>query len=363
MSRLVIDAHVHAQRFAPGFLKRNEPFTYRGLENVIMSEESWDNSRMMLADMDRLGVDMACVLTAFNMRNEMIYEQWRRYPDRIIPFCGYVETSHREWLGKEKFSADKAAQEVDFWLSRGFVGVGEILGMLPSKDMHLSIDENMRLLWPIMEVIRHHKAAALFHTGCIAYPDTCRLRAVDPILLDDVALAFPDVPIIVGHAGVQTGWYRSQPEHALMVAARHPNVYLELSQCQQEQIERAVFDPNIGPDKLLFGSDWGASISYRYFGRGRATTYAATPAGDPPHSLPLHMDWNLRQVRAIEMSEDDRAKILGMNMAKICKVDVKNILRAKEDRYGREIGWDQVKVRWEPAAQEPAAVTAGNQGR
>ena len=346
MSRLIIDAHVHTQRFTPGHQKRGEAFTYRGLEDVIMSQQPWDNSRMLLADMDRTGVDMAVVLTAFNMRNEMIAAQAARFPDRLIPFCCYVETSRREWAGEAPFSADDAAAEVDHWLSRGFVGIGETTGLLPSKSMDMPIEENLRLMWPIMEVAKKHDAPVLFHTGCIAYPDTCRLRGVDPLLVDDLALAFPEVSIIVGHAGVQTGWYKNFPENAAMVAGRHPNVYLEMSQCQQEQIERVLHDPNIGPDKLLFGSDWGTSISYQYYGQDR--TYAATPPGAPPTYLPLHMDWNLRQVMAIEMSEDDRAKILGLNMAKLCKVDVKGLMREKEERYGDQIQWDQVPAAWSP---------------
>ncbi len=68
MSRLVIDAHVHPQRFTPGFLKEGERFTYNKLENAIMSELPFDNSRTLLADMDRLGIDKACVLTAFAVR-------------------------------------------------------------------------------------------------------------------------------------------------------------------------------------------------------------------------------------------------------------------------------------------------------
>jgi hypothetical protein len=99
---------------------------------------------------------------------------------------------------------------------------------------------------------------------------------------------------------------------------------------------------------LLFGSDWGTSISYRYFGRGKNwATYAATPAGDPPAYLPLHFEWNLRQVRSIEMSEDDRAKILGLNIARLCKINVKEYLRRKEERYGDEIRWDEIGVAWQ----------------
>jgi len=314
-----------------------------------MSELPFDNSRALLADMDRLGIDKACILAAFAMRNEMILEQVRKFPDRLLGFCGFVETARSEWLGEEDFDPDRAAEEVDFWLSNGFTGVGELLGMLPDKKRRLSIDDNLRLLWPILEVCRRHSAPVLFHTGCIAYPDTCRLRAVDPILIDDIATDFADIPLIVGHAGVQTGWYESFPEHALMVAARHPNVYLELSQCQQSQIERALHDPNIGPDRLLFGSDWGASISYRYFGKDKV--FAATPPTEPPTELPLHMDWNLRQVMAIEMPEEDRAKILGENMARICGIDAREIQRKKEERYGRRIEWEEVELRWQPDRQ------------
>lgn len=345
MARLIIDAHVHAQRFTPGFLKRGEPFNYRSLENAIMSELPYDNSRMLLEDMDRLGIDMACVLSAFSMRNEMIFEQIKRYPDRLIGFCSFVETARAEWLGEEEFDPNKAAEEIDFWLSKGFTGVGELLGMLPSKTLNLSVDENMRLLWPILEVCQKHKAPVLFHTGCIAYPDTCRLRAVDPLLVDDIALAFPDIPLIIGHAGVQTGRYTTFSENALMVAARHPNVYLELSQCNQEQIERALFDPNIGARKLVFGSDWGASISYQFYGKDKI--YAATPPEEPPTVLPLHMDWNLRQIMQIDMPEEDRALILGLNMARICKLNIKEIMKKKESRHGEQIQWNEITVRWE----------------
>ncbi len=172
-------------------------------------------------------------------------------------------------------------------MSNGFTGVGELLGMLPDKRRALSIDENMRLLWPILEVCQATRRR------CSSIPGASRTRTPvvcgRSILLDDIAIAFPDLRLIVGHAGVQTGWYTSFPEHALMVAARHPHVYLELSQCHQSQIERAVHDPNIGADRLLFGSDWGASISYHYYGKG-TTIYASTPPLEPPTELPLHID-------------------------------------------------------------------------
>ena len=40
MSRLVIDAHVHAQRFAPSFLQRGESLTCDSLEETIKFKAS-----------------------------------------------------------------------------------------------------------------------------------------------------------------------------------------------------------------------------------------------------------------------------------------------------------------------------------
>lgn len=103
---------MHPQRLPPGFLKEGERFTYNKLENAIMSELPFDNSRALLADMDRLGIDKACVLTAFAMRNEMIYEQMQRYADMFIGFCGFVDAARAKWSGEAEFGPQKAAEEL-----------------------------------------------------------------------------------------------------------------------------------------------------------------------------------------------------------------------------------------------------------
>lgn len=147
MNRIVIDAHVHPQHFTPGFLKEGERFTYDKLENAIMSELPFYNSPSSLA-----------------MRNEMVYEQMQRYPNRFIGFCDFVDTARAEWSGEAEFDPQKAAEEVDFWLSNDFTGLGELPGTLPDKKRRLSIDENTYLPRPILEVCQAHEAPVLFHT-------------------------------------------------------------------------------------------------------------------------------------------------------------------------------------------------------
>jgi predicted TIM-barrel fold metal-dependent hydrolase len=360
MTRFVIDAHVHAQRWSPGLIRRGEAFDYRNLEQEIMARRPWDNSRALLGDMDRLGIAVAVLNTAFNQRNEMIQAQVRRHPDRFVGFTGPVDTLRRAYLGQARFDADKAAAECDHWLSKpGFVGIGELVSVLPDPDLDVPIDENLRKMVPIMEAAQQHRAPVLVHTGCISYPRLCRLRAVDPVLVDDLAVRFPEVPIILGHMGTNSSLTNDLPDRARQVAARHEHVYLETCQATADQIERAYLDPQIGPGKLVFGSDWGASIPYHRIdglaaGRGGSRVFAGTPAGDPPRTLVLHEDWALRQLHRIELPEEHRAMILGLNMARLCGIDVDARLREQQEaRYGPQIRDDEAPedLSWDTSVQ------------
>jgi predicted TIM-barrel fold metal-dependent hydrolase len=348
VARFIMDAHVHAQRWSPGILRRKERFTYRNLERSIMGDTPWDNSRALLQDMDRLGISMAVLNTAFNQRNEMIHAQIQKYPQRFVGFTGPVDTLRRAYFGEAKYDARKAAKECDYWLSKGgFVGIGELVSVLPDPDLDVSLDENLRKMIPLMEVAQQHNVPILIHTGCISYPRMCRLRAVDPVLIDDLAVRFPDVPIIVGHMGTNSGFTNDLPDRARQVAARHENVYLETCQAMCDQIERAYLEPQIGANKLVFGTDWGASISYH---RMEGKVYPGTPAVNPPRTLVHHQDWAMRQMSKIEMTEEDRAHILGLNLARLCKIDVGALLSSEQEkRYGPEIPLESVPVdtKWE----------------
>ena len=314
MARRVIDTHAHSLRFKPGLLKEDKEWNYSTLQEKIYTTQPWDNSPSLLKDMEYNHVDKVLISSAFNMRNEMIRQQVQEHPDEFIGLCWHPETTKKTYNGEAKFSAEAAAEEIESFLEYPeFVGIGEML-LFPDPDILLPAEENFRKLFPIMEVAKKHKAPILFHTGWIAYP-AVRLRSADPVWIDDLAILYPEVPLIIGHFGVQAGWYKTFPEIALMVAARHKNVYLETSQATAEQIERAYLDPHIGPKKILFGSDYGTSISYTRVGD---KTIATTNV--PPTYLPDHFGWNLRQIDKIEMSEDDRNLILGLNAEKLFKI-------------------------------------------
>jgi predicted TIM-barrel fold metal-dependent hydrolase len=63
----------------------------------------------------------------------------------------------------------------------------------------------------------------MIHTGTSIFPGA-RNRFADPIAADDVAVDFPELPIILAHAGRPL-----YMDTAVFLTRRHPNVHLDLS--------------------------------------------------------------------------------------------------------------------------------------
>jgi hypothetical protein len=112
--------------------------------------------------------------------------------------------------------------------------------------------------WPIYEVIAEHKLPAIFHTGHSGIGSGMpggggiRLKWGQPMLLDDVAVDFPDMTIVLAHPS----W--PWTDEALSMALHKPNVYIDLSGWSPKyfppQIERYA-NTQLG-HKFLFGSDF-----------------------------------------------------------------------------------------------------------
>src|SRR5688500_1792102 len=88
---------------------------------------------------------------------------------------------------------------------------------------------NDRLAYPLYEVIAEAKLPALFHTGQTGVGagtrggGGIRLKYSNPIYLDDVAVDFPDMPIILAHPSFP--WQ----EEALAIAVHKGQVYIDMS--------------------------------------------------------------------------------------------------------------------------------------
>lgn len=101
----------------------------------------------------------------------------------------------------------------------------------------------------------YEKAAALrlpilFHTGTSVFPGA-RNKYGDPMALDDVAVDFPDLTIVMAHGG-RPLWMES----CFFLLRRHANVYMDLSGIPPKALLR--YFPRLAEvaSKCLFGTDW-----------------------------------------------------------------------------------------------------------
>jgi len=173
--------------------------------------------------------------------NEEIAELAHKHSDVAIPFASV--NPHRGAEGV--LLAKKLIKEYGV---KGF-------------KFHPSVQEfmpNDRIAYPLYEAIAEAKLPALFHTGQTGVGagrpggGGIRLKYSNPMLLDDVAADFPDMPIILAHPSFP--WQ----EEALSVATHKPQVYIDLSGWSPKYFPPILvqYANTLLKDKILFGSDY-----------------------------------------------------------------------------------------------------------
>jgi predicted TIM-barrel fold metal-dependent hydrolase len=149
---------------------------------------------------------------------------------------------------------------------RGEAGVREARRLIKDFGVkgfkfHPSVQDfmpNDRVAYPLYEAIAEAKLPALFHTGQTGVGagtpggGGIRLKYSNPMLLDDVAVDFPDMPIILAHPSFP--WQ----EEALSVATHKPQVYIDLSGWSPKYFPPILvqYANTLLKDKILFGSDY-----------------------------------------------------------------------------------------------------------
>ena len=117
---------------------------------------------------------------------------------------------------------------------------------------------NNKMAYPIYEVINAHKLPAIFHTGHsgIGSGMYCggklRLEYSNPMHLDDVAVNFGDMQIVMAHPSFP--WQ----DEALSVATHKPNVWIDLSGWSPKYFPKQLvhYANTLLKDRVLFGSDY-----------------------------------------------------------------------------------------------------------
>jgi predicted TIM-barrel fold metal-dependent hydrolase len=173
--------------------------------------------------------------------NEEIAELAAEHADVLIPFAS-IDPARGQ-------SGVRAARRlIPYHGVRGFKFHPSAQGFFP----------NDRMAYPLYEVIAEHGLIALFHTGQTGVGagqrggGGIRLKYANPLHVDDVAVDFPDMRVILAHPSFP--WQ----DEALSVAIHKPQVYIDLSGWSPKYFppQLVQYANTLLREKVLFGSDF-----------------------------------------------------------------------------------------------------------
>ncbi len=158
-------------------------------------------------------------------------------PERILPYGGV----------HARFTTDPEG-DVDRLVEMGI----RCLKIHPPHQMYPAnaYTEGLEALGRIYRRCEERGLPVLIHTGTSIFPGA-RSKWGDPMEIDDVAIDYPKLTIVLAHGG-RPLWM----EEAFFVLRRHPNVYLELSGIPPARL--LEYFPRLTDisHKTIWGTDW-----------------------------------------------------------------------------------------------------------
>ena len=291
----------------------------------------------LLYHMDKYDIDMCVIKPVGGLSNQLNADIAKEHPDRFIALCNDEQIQIRSQAGEIPWTIEAAAKEIDEWMSTGqFKGIGDGLARDRTKRKRLvSWDERLDQLCQLFDLGRKYKCPMVYHTGIpvgwAGNIDMARSRAHaemcdngNPLLCHEIASMYPDVPIIMAHAGVEaSAYYMDDYEKCLNVAASHKNVFLETGLWWAELYDKPLMDPNIGAKKLVWGCGWGQDNVMQHWMPGQVpTTYCSSYLyDDPARYSPDVWGWSLRELGRLNIPQDDLNLILGGNASWLYNIE------------------------------------------
>ncbi|MFC7344184.1 amidohydrolase family protein [Saccharopolyspora griseoalba] len=245
---VAIDVHTHAEisRSGHGSLS---PELFGASEEYFRSHGHRRPSIDEMADYYRERRMAAVVFTVDaehatghpRISNEEVAESCAEHADVLIPFA-----SVDPWKGRS--GVREARRLVAEHGVRGFKFHPSIQAFSPNDPM----------AYPLYEAIEEAGVPALFHTGQtgigagVPGGGGIRMKHADPMLVDDVAVDFPELHIILAHPSFP--WQ----DEALAVATHKPHVHIDLSGWSPKYFPPQLvhYANSLLQDKVLFGSDY-----------------------------------------------------------------------------------------------------------
>jgi uncharacterized protein len=270
---MITDCHVHIQpqeMFKPAALEaiKRKRSDYEQIAEYCRSPKAF------LKHLDHLGVERAALINYVAPEvmgltaevNQWVADYVQENPKRLIP-CGSIHPRHTRNV--------LADMEHILRLGIRMIKIHPPHQLLYPNDYLKGVNE-LEIIYRAAEA---NGIPVMFHTGTSIFQGA-RNKYGDPIYLDDVAVDFPKLKIVLAHGG-RPLWM----ETAFFLVRRHPNVLLDISGIPPKTLLQYFPRLEEIASKTLFGTDW------------------------PGPGVP-DIKQNLEQFRALALSEDAKQQIL-----------------------------------------------------
>jgi predicted TIM-barrel fold metal-dependent hydrolase len=241
-----IDCHVHVEVGPHGddhlspTLRRAVAAYFKGEVTLPTIDDIAEHYRSLEMLAVVFGVDSALTTGQPRIPNEYVLERALEHDDVLIPFASI--DPHR--------GSDGVAEAREL-LDRGVRG----FKFHPNLQQFFTNDH---LAYPLYELIEAAGSIALFHTGHSGIGSGLpggggiRLKYGNPMHVDDVAVDFPDLSIVLAHPSFP--WQ----DEAISIAMHKPQVWIDLSGWSPKRFPPQLVDAIAGilRDRVVFGSDY-----------------------------------------------------------------------------------------------------------
>ncbi len=223
---MIIDMHTHPfckdVTIMPGFAEAAERMygdmvdkdRFKNIAAMFQYVFTQRNIGDIIKEMDDAGVDKAVIVaadytTAYNVvavTNEDVGQLASDYPDRLIPFASVDPSMGRAAI-------DRLIQAVK---DLGCVGL-KLVAPLQLFDF------SDPKFYPLWETALNLDIIVWTHTAHQLSTPGSEARLGHPMLVEPVALKYPNLKIVLGHCGFPWIW------ETWSMVVRHPNVYVDIS--------------------------------------------------------------------------------------------------------------------------------------
>ncbi len=240
-----IDSHIHVMpaKMLPKFFLDAIRQETKGLIDF----EKGEDPNVFLEFLDQNQVKRAWLINYVSSIHKVGFEinEWTANyastdPDRLIPFGSIDFVNSKDPETDLERMRDLGIKGVKFhgphiWLDPA----AHFLGTHGGEALQITYERLERWGMPLM-----------VHTGTSVIPGA-RNRFGNPLSVEDIALDFPSLKIIIAHAG-RPLWGKE----AAFVLRRFPNTYLDVSSIPPKKFKEFVPGFQKFQDRLIYGSDF-----------------------------------------------------------------------------------------------------------